>query len=51
MKNLFAGLIFMKSKGIMHRDIKPGNVLLRKEGNYSDIVIIDFGLSEETNAE
>ena len=40
------GLVFLKSKGIIHRDIKPGNILLM---NDLSIRIIDFGLSREIN--
>lgn len=32
------------SKGIMHRDIKPGNILINHKER--KLYIIDFGLSE-----
>lgn len=39
----------MHSKGIMHRDIKPGNILINEQ-NYK-IKIIDFGFATYKNVE
>ena len=36
---------FMHSAGVMHRDIKPDNILINKKGNF---MICDFGLSRGT---
>ena len=35
----------MHAHNIMHRDLKPQNILLRKENDY-DCVVADFGLAE-----
>ena len=36
----------------MHRDIKPENLIFRNEGEETEIVLADFGLSEKvTNFE
>jgi len=40
--SILDALAYMASKGIMHRDLKPGNILIEKGGK---IKIIDFGLA------
>lgn len=35
------------SKNIIHRDIKPLNVMLREENNFDSITLIDFGFATE----
>lgn len=39
---IFKGFLFLHSNGIIHRDIKPDNIMLDKDKNP---VIIDFGIS------
>jgi serine/threonine protein kinase/tetratricopeptide (TPR) repeat protein len=43
-----AGLARTHEAGIVHRDIKPGNVILTSRG---DVKIVDFGLAKLTGAE
>jgi serine/threonine protein kinase len=43
--NVLLGLLHCHNKGIMHRDIKPQNILLKDKRKITDIRIIDFGLA------
>jgi serine/threonine protein kinase len=47
MKKLLQGLKKMHEMNVMHRDLKPDNILMKKSkiGEYKDIVICDFGLA------
>ena len=49
---ILTGLSYAHQHGVLHRDLKPGNVMCRKEG---DPVIMDFGLarfdSDKSDAE
>ena len=40
--NLLIALKYLESVGVLHRDIKPGNILINEN---CDIKICDFGLS------
>ena len=42
------GLQRAHEKGMVHRDIKPGNLILRKDGARHLVKILDFGLSKVT---
>ena len=48
-RSILSGLVLMTSKGIMHRDIKPRNILLKEKAKIplekKTIKILDFGLS------
>jgi eukaryotic-like serine/threonine-protein kinase len=38
----------MHASGVLHRDLKPGNVMLREDGS---LALIDFGMSKDTALE
>ena len=42
MKQLLQGLSHLETHGVLHRDLKPQNILLNKEGV---LKVIDFGLA------
>jgi len=47
---LLDGLDFLHSHQVVHRDFKPGNVLIVKHGGKVIPLITDFGLSKSANA-
>lgn len=49
-KNLSAGLESVHSLGILHRDLKPGNVLCSGFGNRELFKIADFGIARAESA-
>jgi serine/threonine protein kinase len=45
LKALLTGLCYLEKQGIVHRDIKPQNIVLRGKKKIDDIVIVDFGFA------
>ena len=49
--DLLNGIIHLHKHDVVHRDLKPGNILIVKRGNKVIPVITDFGLSKQTEKE
>lgn len=50
-RQILAGLAHAHSQGIVHRDIKPGNIMLTEvEGTEDHVSILDFGLAKFRDA-
>ncbi|MBF2015891.1 MAG: CHASE2 domain-containing protein [Rivularia sp. T60_A2020_040] len=49
LKDILQTLIFVHSKGVIHRDIKPGNIIRRKSDG--KLVLIDFGAVKQVSTQ
>ncbi|MGI9247557.1 MAG: protein kinase domain-containing protein [Woeseiaceae bacterium] len=48
MRQIGSALSAVHAKGVLHRDLKPGNIMLRKDGSAA---LIDFGLAKRAKLE
>ncbi|CAD8147565.1 unnamed protein product [Paramecium octaurelia] len=44
-KQILETLCYLHEKGFVHRDLKPDNILFRELGQFSNLKLIDFGIS------
>ncbi|CAO3587650.1 unnamed protein product [Absidia cylindrospora] len=49
MKSVLTGLEYLHSHDIVHRDMKPENLLFKNQDNDADLVICDFGIAKVGN--
>ncbi len=49
MRDMLMGLKYLEDRKIMHRDMKPENVMIRKVEQKKELVIVDFGLASKTD--
>ena len=47
MKQIIEAIIYCHQINICHRDIKPGNFMLKDSSNIKSVKLIDFGLCAE----
>ena len=45
------GLQHAHEEGLVHRDIKPGNLMLSRKGDKATVKVLDFGLAKATREE
>lgn len=49
MEDIFQGVGYLHSEGVLHRDLKPGNILITKNRKGEPVAkIVDFGISRDT---
>ncbi|KAI9309537.1 kinase-like domain-containing protein [Cunninghamella echinulata] len=51
MKSVLTGLEYLHNHDVVHRDMKPENILFKTQDSDSDIVICDFGIAKVGNSE
>jgi serine/threonine protein kinase len=45
MNGILKGLAYIHSRGFIHRDLKPDNIMFEDKDDLNSVKIVDFGLS------
>jgi eukaryotic-like serine/threonine-protein kinase len=51
LRQILDGLSYLHSKNVIHRDVKPSNILIQNEGSQLIVKITDFGISKHIAAD
>lgn len=46
MKNLVTAALYMHNLDIMHRNMKPDNLIFRNQSDHTDIILSEFGFAD-----
>ena len=50
-QQLVDGIEYLHKRQIMHRDLKPQNLMLKDQNNLATLRIVDFGMATSTEVE
>lgn len=51
MRQILEGVKILHDNNIMHRDLKPDNIMFKEPDTFDSLTIVDFGLSTFTTIE
>ena len=47
MMKILRGVAYLHNHGIVHKDIKPGNIMLESKDKNAELKLSDYGLSQK----
>jgi eukaryotic-like serine/threonine-protein kinase len=45
-QEVLAALVYVHARGVLHRDVKPANVILHESGDKCQVRLVDFGIAK-----